>query len=781
MGADPRGGLRRRVLAAVSGAESSVPGLLSEIWAYQTAHCPTLAAHARAHGLPVGHSCPIDAIRPLPTSAWRAGDLACWDVERAPGALTFRSSGTSGGGSSLHRLRETGLYDAALIAGFEAVLPEAATCGRFGWISLLPDRRSWPWSSLAFMLDAWMERWAEGGGEHAAKLDGAPDLECVRRAIESSRRSGRPVVLAGAAFSHVLLLDAAGPGGLPLPEGSVVIETGGTKGRSRAVGHGDLREMLRRGYGVAPEAIWTEYGMAELGSQAWGRGVLGAGGAWERPVLRFPPWVRWSAVDPDTGAAVDPGEVGLLRIYDPVNLDSCAFVGSFDLVRRAGDEAFCVLGRAPQAEIRGCSLAVPELPSRSSTEHVGVRRPAPPRAERSMTSAGRRAQGLAAAWTELRDPDGAAGDAAAIVARAAGLSTAQVSEALDREAARWDAVAMEAIIRRELLSWGLSSNDLRPVARSLVIPASTVPFAGLESLTVGLLAGAGVTVRPSSRNPVEVGLFRRALERAAPHLAESLVLVDHGDVPGLAAAMAEAETVVVHGDSATVSEIRGRVAPDAVVVAYGPRWSLAILDPEDAGDAQLLRRLADDVLLHDGLGCMSPRAILTPGSQEQAVHLSLAFGQALSERAEALPPHPEVALRPSGVASPDEAVLAFARCARPVLSASRWGTGWTLLLDPPSPVCPGLPIEPPPIRRGTAVAAVAEDAPPGSWWPAATDPLSTVAVSARARASARAAEIETAVLSRGAGRITEPGRMQTPPPAWPHDGLPLLSPFWRRA
>jgi hypothetical protein len=40
-------------------------------------------------------------------------------------------------------------------------------------------------------------------------------------------------------------------------------------------------------------------------------------------------------------------------------------------------------------------------------------------------------------------------------------------------------------------------------------------------------------------------------------------------------------------------------------------------------------------------------------------------------------------------------------------------------------------------------------------------------------------ELQRRLIRFGASRFTEPGRLQTPPVDWPHDGLPLLTPIAR--
>lgn len=86
----------------------------------------------------------------------------------------------------------------------------------------------------------------------------------------------------------------------------------------------------------------------------------------ERSRVRFkevPPWVRTRILDPATLEEVPPGEVGLLTHYDLANCGSVIAIETEDLGFRI-EEGFEVLGRAPGAEARGCSLTIEELHGR---------------------------------------------------------------------------------------------------------------------------------------------------------------------------------------------------------------------------------------------------------------------------------------------------------------------------------------------------------------------------------------------------------------------------------
>jgi hypothetical protein len=100
--------------------------------------------------------------------------------------------------------------------------------------------------------------------------------------------------------------------------------------------------------------------MTELSSQLYEGSLPGAalsGPAW---TLLEPPWLRVTPVDPVSLEPVADGELGLARFVDLANIDSAVAVLTRDLVRRQGP-GIQLVGRAPGALPRGCSLAVEAL------------------------------------------------------------------------------------------------------------------------------------------------------------------------------------------------------------------------------------------------------------------------------------------------------------------------------------------------------------------------------------------------------------------------------------
>jgi hypothetical protein len=187
------------------------------------------------------------------------------------------------------------------------------------------------------------------------------DFPALQTRLEEMVADGEPLMLVGTAFSFVHLLDflAVRKMAFSLPPGSCVLETGGYKGRSRSLPKAELHSLISAGLSVRPTDIICEYGMAELSSQAYdswptARGPrIGPENCSRR--FSFPAWARAQVISPESGREVSEGELGLIRAFDLGNAYSVLAVQTEDLAIRRG-AGFELLGRASQAESRGCSL-----------------------------------------------------------------------------------------------------------------------------------------------------------------------------------------------------------------------------------------------------------------------------------------------------------------------------------------------------------------------------------------------------------------------------------------
>jgi hypothetical protein len=178
------------------------------------------------------------------------------------------------------------------------------------------------------------------------------DLGTFWNAVQRARDATRPLLVTGTAFNFVHLLDSVGAGTVKLPAGSRLMETGGYKGRSRELPKEALHAELADRLGVPASNIVTEYGMTELGSQAYD---LVAGAPFTQRLLRFPPWARATVFSAETGKEAAEGEEGLVRIVDLANAFSVIAVETEDLAVRHPD-GIELRGRHRAAEPRGCSL-----------------------------------------------------------------------------------------------------------------------------------------------------------------------------------------------------------------------------------------------------------------------------------------------------------------------------------------------------------------------------------------------------------------------------------------
>ena len=296
-----------------------------------------------------------DQIPAIPSSAFKDLDLSV--LPSSLRTVTFHSSGTTEHRPSrhFHSPETLKVYEHSLLRWFKPhVMPDI---DRAQFILLTPPPSAAPHSSLVHMFQSVSS--AFGGGEASyfsrVALDGSWELDFngILNATRAAVSRQLPIVLCGTAFSFIHLCDflTARKITLNIPKNSRVFETGGYKGRSRSIPKADLHKLISQTMNVPESHIISEYGMSELSSQAYDR----LAGSSDQRLFHFPPWVRATILSPETGKPVAEGETGLIRVLDLANLGSVMAIQTEDLALRRGD-GFELLGRAEQAEPRGCSL-----------------------------------------------------------------------------------------------------------------------------------------------------------------------------------------------------------------------------------------------------------------------------------------------------------------------------------------------------------------------------------------------------------------------------------------
>jgi len=331
--------------------------LARDLFAFQFEHCaPYRRFCARRGRTPDGIS-DWREIPPVPTGAFKEVALTAFPAERAVHA--FRTSGTAAGARGALYLDTLAVYEASLLPTFQRhVLPDLAPSERADFTILAASPAELPDSSLSHMFGEVLRAFGTEASEYAIR-GGAPQWERTLQRLGEAEARGAPHVVCGTAFSMVHLLDVLEARALrfALPPGSRVMETGGFKGRSRALAREALYDAISSRLGVAPERIVNQYGMTELGSQFYDS-VLREPHAPRRKL--GPPWARVRVIDPDAGRDMAPGELGTVVVIDLANTGSVLALQTADVGRRSHD-GFEVVGREPGAEERGCSIAADEL------------------------------------------------------------------------------------------------------------------------------------------------------------------------------------------------------------------------------------------------------------------------------------------------------------------------------------------------------------------------------------------------------------------------------------
>lgn len=299
------------------------------------------------------------AIPAIPALAFKELELSSLPV--AERTAVFHSSGTTEQRPSrhFHNAESLAIYEASLWEWFAHHLPTSPDCDL---LILTPTPEKTPHSSLVHMFEVIRRKLRLSDSVFVGKVaaDGwTLDLDAAVNALRVAKDQEKPLGVLGTAFSFVQLLDHLAENQLVIraPASSWALETGGYKGRSRALPRHQLHALITRQLGVPARRILSEYGMSELSSQAYDLRI----GAEPQDAsslirsFRFPPWARAQIISPENGREAGDGETGLIRILDLANVYSVMAIQTEDLGVRRGD-GFHLIGRAARAEPRGCSL-----------------------------------------------------------------------------------------------------------------------------------------------------------------------------------------------------------------------------------------------------------------------------------------------------------------------------------------------------------------------------------------------------------------------------------------
>ncbi|SFW64456.1 Acyl-protein synthetase, LuxE [Sinomicrobium oceani] len=275
----------------------------------------------------------VEEIPFLPISFFKSHKIT---TSGAPPEELFTSSGTTGMSTSKHYVADRTIYERSFSDAFQRFYGNISD---YVVLALLPSYLERQGSSLIYMVDDLIRRSADPYS--GFYLD---DLESLGHTLETLDQKGKKILLIGVSFA---LLDLVETHRFQL-ENTIVMETGGMKGRRKELIREELHQLLEKGFGVSE--IHSEYGMTELLSQAYSPG---------NGNFHCPPWMKIIIRDPEDALSLQPtGKTGGINVIDLANIHSCSFIATQDLGKTHPDGSFEVLGRFDHSDIRGCNLMV---------------------------------------------------------------------------------------------------------------------------------------------------------------------------------------------------------------------------------------------------------------------------------------------------------------------------------------------------------------------------------------------------------------------------------------
>ncbi|MDA9706892.1 acyl transferase [Bacteroidota bacterium] len=249
----------------------------------------------------------------------------------------FYSSGTTTNSRSKHFISSLKLYQKSFINNFKINYSDIT---QYTILALLPNYYDNKDSSLIYMIEKLIK--LSKSKESGFFLDNYINLS--KKLIELDTKKERKTILIGVPYA---LLDMIDFNQFQL-NNTIIMETGGMKGRRKEMVRTELHEKLKRGFGVSK--IHSEYGMTELLSQAYSKGD---------GIFKTPSWMKVIIRDINDAQNLDFNKKsGAINIIDLANYNSCSFIATDDMGKYINNDEFELIGRVDNSDIRGCNLLV---------------------------------------------------------------------------------------------------------------------------------------------------------------------------------------------------------------------------------------------------------------------------------------------------------------------------------------------------------------------------------------------------------------------------------------
>lgn len=310
------------------GSEAEFSAAALALFRFQAERCEPYRRYVELLGINPAEVSRIEDIPFLPIELFKSHTIYCGEGEPE---MVFTSSSTTGQTPSRHPMAQLSIYERAFTEAFRTFYGPAE---QYGIYALLPSYLQRKGSSLIYMADRLIAEAGSGGFY----------LDEYEKLIADMEADPKPKILLGVSYALWDLAERYAP----KLHNTVVMETGGMKGYREEIPKEELHRILCEGFGV--ERIHSEYGMAELTSQAYSSG---------EGIFRAPQWMKILVRDiNDPFCLLPAGARGGVSIIDLANIYSCAFIETQDVGRTFADGSFAIEGRIDRSEIRGCNLLV---------------------------------------------------------------------------------------------------------------------------------------------------------------------------------------------------------------------------------------------------------------------------------------------------------------------------------------------------------------------------------------------------------------------------------------
>lgn len=275
----------------------------------------------------------IEDIPFLPISFFKSHQVIVQDQKET---VIFTSSGTTGTITSQHLVSDVSIYQQSFSSGFAQFY---GNIENYAVLALLPSYLEREGSSLVYMVN---ELISKSNNPHSGFY--SHNYQELIEKLEKLDQENQDVILFGVTYA---LLDVLEIKKLNL-KNTIIIETGGMKGKRKELIKQELHEILSNGFGVSH--IHSEYGMTEMLSQAYSH---------QNGIFECVSWLQILIRDPENPLEYLKNEkTGGINVIDLANINSCSFIATQDLGKKYNNNTFEVLGRFDNSDIRGCNLMI---------------------------------------------------------------------------------------------------------------------------------------------------------------------------------------------------------------------------------------------------------------------------------------------------------------------------------------------------------------------------------------------------------------------------------------